>query len=62
MEFGGHPERSCCANTCRMQSTGAFGKERVVLTRRGEKHAGIVPHEDIEEEKKALTERSSSLS
>jgi len=26
----------------------AFGKERVVLTRRGRKLAGIVPYEDIE--------------
>ena len=26
----------------------AFGKERVVLTRRGKKLAGIVPYEDIE--------------
>jgi len=26
----------------------AFGKERVVLTRRGRKLAGIVPYEDVE--------------
>jgi prevent-host-death family protein len=44
----------------------AFGKERVVLTRRGKKLAGIVPYEDIEfleelEELKDIEEAKKAL-
>ena len=44
----------------------AFGKERVVLTRRGKKLAGIVPYEDIEtlealEEQKDIEDAKRSL-
>jgi prevent-host-death family protein len=44
----------------------AFGKERVVLTRRGKKLAGIVPYEDIEflealEDQKDLEEAKKAL-
>ena len=44
----------------------AFGKERVVLTRRGKKLASIVPYEDIEtlealEEKKDIEDAKKSL-
>jgi prevent-host-death family protein len=44
----------------------AFGKERVVLTRRGKKLAGIVPYEDIEtlealEEHKDIEDAKKSL-
>ena len=44
----------------------AFGKERVVLTRRGKKLAGIVPYEDIEfledlEEQKDIAEAKKAL-
>jgi prevent-host-death family protein len=44
----------------------AFGKERVVLTRRGKKLAGIVPYEDIEfleelEEQKDIEEAKKAL-
>jgi prevent-host-death family protein len=44
----------------------AFGKERVVLTRRGRKLAGIVPYEDVEllealEDKKDIEEAKKAL-
>jgi len=44
----------------------AFGKERVVLTRRGRKLAGIVPFEDIEllealEERKDMEDAKKAL-
>jgi prevent-host-death family protein len=44
----------------------AFGKERVVLTRRGCKLAGIVPYEDIEllealEDKKDIADAKKAL-
>jgi prevent-host-death family protein len=44
----------------------AFGKERVVLTRRGKKLAGIVPYEDIEflealEDQKDIEEAKKAL-
>jgi prevent-host-death family protein len=44
----------------------AFGKERVVLTRRGKKLAGIVPYEDIKtlealEEKTDIEDAKKSL-
>jgi prevent-host-death family protein len=44
----------------------AFGKERVVLTRRGRKLAGIVPYEDVEllealEDKKDLEDAKKAL-
>jgi prevent-host-death family protein len=44
----------------------AFGKERIVLTRRGKKLAGIVPFEDIEllealEDQKDLEEAKKAL-
>jgi prevent-host-death family protein len=44
----------------------AFGKERVVLTRRGRKLAGIVPYEDIEllealEDKKDIADAKKAL-
>lgn len=44
----------------------AFGKERVVVTRRGKKLVGIVPYEDIEllealEDKKDIEEAKKAL-
>ncbi len=44
----------------------AFGKERVVLTRRGRKLAGIVPYEDVEllealEDKKDIEDAKKAL-
>lgn len=44
----------------------AFGKERVVLTRRGRKLAGIVPYEDIKllealEDRKDIEEATKAL-
>jgi prevent-host-death family protein len=44
----------------------AFGKERIVLTRRGRKLAGIVPYEDVEllealEDKKDIEDAKKAL-